>query len=507
MRRGCFQQPLSGKDRGSETLLSAAGRQTAEAVPCESVSRSTPVRTSGRIGQTADQLLARSARRPVRHFTWPAHSPTRRSTLCTGLIKTCLILVGLALSWVSTQAEAAGYKFQIIAQPGDVIDGQTITGFSIDDNPVAINNDRKVVFMAELGSARQLAIMTTDHVIAGAEKVVDGVVPYFSDEEHRVSINDSGQVAYAAYYQDAVAPGCCDEVGVFRDDRLLVGTDRKNVVEGKRVQDLRLAPVINNQGTVAFVALFEGVPGASLLTQDGIVAGPGHPLADGTPITALFGPQINDAGTIAFTSGLPGKNNSAIFTQDGLLVESAENVPGDGFKFNTVIDGRAIAGDISSFGINDSGEVAFWAVTFSPTGGSFTDGLFTQSRRLVEGDDVVDGEKIGNFRSGRQFSNSGMYSFLADVTGGEGLFLSDKLVVETGDMIVGHTITDFNPLVGMNDRGDLIFLAHFQGGGAGIVLATIPEPSTLLLGMLGIGVLLVWTRAWPCQPSARIAVF
>jgi len=494
MRRGCFQQPLSGKDRGSETLLSAAGRQTAEAVPCESVSRSTPVRTSRRIGQTADQLLALSARRPVRDFTRPAHSPTRRSTLCTGLIKTCLILVGLALSWVSTQAEAAGYKFQIIAQPGDVIDGQTITGFSDEDNPVAINNSRDVVFMAELGDSSQLAIMTPDHVIAGAGRLVDGVVPRFSVDDHRLSMNNAGQVVYAAFYDDSAGHPYGEEA-IFLDDSILAGTDRGDVIDGKAIQGVAFQPVINNQGVVAEVVRLKDPEGVALATQDGVVAAFGNEF-DGGRLGNIFSPQINDAGTIAFTSGFFGQNNAIIFTQDGLLVESGETVPGpDGaFNVNAVIDGRIIGGDIKSFGVSDSGEVAFWAVISSADGIALAQGLFTQDRLLVETGDVVAGYTIGPFNDGRQFNASGMFSYLAFIPDGQGLFIDKRMVIKTGDDIEERTIADFEHIVGMNDRGDLAFLARFEDGGSAIVIATIPEPSTSLLVALAI-IVMVHGRA------------
>ncbi|MFV2069522.1 MAG: choice-of-anchor tandem repeat NxxGxxAF-containing protein, partial [Pirellulales bacterium] len=483
MRRGCFEERVSPEFAGPSTPI-----HVAETVSCEAISRSRPVRPSGSTGQRADQPVVVSACPSIRHFNRLGDPPTRRRwTRHTLLLKTCLLLVGLASSWACAQTRAAGYKFQIIAQPGDVIDGQTIMGFSDEDNPIAINNSREVVFMAGLGDPYRLAIMTPDRLIAGAGKLVDGVVPRFSDEDHRLSINDAGQVAYAAFYDDSAGLPYGEEA-VFLDDKILVGTDRGDLVDGKPIQGVSFKPVINNQGTVAFVARHDSGLGVTLSTQDGVVTAFGDDL-DGGRLGNIFIPQINDAGTIAFTSGFFGKNNAMIFTQDGLLVESGETVPGpDGtFNVNTVIDGRIIGGDIKSFGISDSDEVAFWAVISSPSGspvGPFEQGMFTQNRLLVETGTIVDGRRIQRFKNGRQFNASGMFSYLAYIPDGQGLFVDNQLVIETGEAIEGRTVTDFQHIVGMNDRGDLAFLARFEDGGSAIVMATIPEPSTLLLGDL-----------------------
>jgi len=405
-------------------------------------------------------------------------------------------LVAICLIASARGAGASPYTFSIIAEPGDVIEGRTIMHFSGEDNPIAINNLGEVVFMAAVDSPRNYAIMTPGRFIAGAGKVVDGVVPTFADEDHLLSINDAGQVAYRGLL-DTVPGGNPSGRGAIFINEDIVAT-HGTVIDGRTITGVDFRPAINNDGTVAFVGWYEGHEGKAVFTQDGLVADAGQTLADGrTMANNIFRVQINDNGTIAFSSGFVGQNNVAIFTQDGLVVESAENVLPDGpFVINDVIDGRIIGGDIHSFGISDDGEIAFFAVTASPTGTVVGHGLFTQDRVLVEGGDVIDGHRLLAFRNGRQFDNFGRFSLLAMVDGlgppgsDQGLFVGDRtdeqFVIGAQSELFGRTIRSIHHIVGMNDRGDLAFLAHFEDGSSAIVMATVPEGSALPLCLLSL---------------------
>ena len=117
---------------------------------------------------------------------------------------------------------------------------------------------------------------------------------------------------------------------------------------------------------------------------------------------------------------------------------------------------------------------------------------------LVETGAVVDGKTIQVFRNGRQFNDSGMFSIWRKSRKAKDSLWTTSLIVATGDTVEGRTVSDFHHIVGMNDRGDLAFLAHFADGGSAIVMATIPEPSTLMLCVLGLPLLTTW-----CHTSHR----
>ena len=407
------------------------------------------------------------------------------------LVFVSLTLASAVLAAGSAAALAVDYEFSIVAEPGDVIEGRTITRFSPEDNPIAINNHREVVFMASVDGPSNWSIMTPERFIAGAGKVVDGVVPHFWDEGHRFSINDAGQVAYRGLLPWPPGADPAGRGAIFVDDAIIAGFG--DVIDGRQITGVRYRPVINNAGTVAFGATYQGQVGAALFTQHELVADGGQLLADGRMMTAeMHHIQINDAGTIAFAAGFIGQNNSAIFTQDGLIVEPSETVvPGGQFIVNDVIDGRII-GTATPFGVKDDGEVAFASVVTSPTGELIGTGLFTQNRILVEDGEIVDGlELLGVLGGGWQFNNAGMYSFLAGVTDqasagiGQGLFVGGdfgrQFIVGTDSQLFNRTVREIHHIVGMNDRGDLAFLAHFNDGSAAVVMATVPECSSVAI--------------------------
>jgi len=128
--------------------------------------------------------------------------------------------------------------------------------------------------------------------------------------------------------------------------------------------------------------------------------------------------------------------------------------------------------------INDAGEVAFSSVLIPFTGDV---GIFTQNRLIVETGAIIDGKRILDFAGGTQFNNVGALAFFARFAGGVGLFSDNSFVLGTGDSVDERVITSFRPWLAINDRGDLAFLANFDDGTAGIVLATVPEPSTVML--------------------------
>jgi len=407
-------------------------------------------------------------------------------------------LVAICLFVIGGGAEASPYTFSIIAQPGDVIEGHTIVHFSGEDNPIAINNNRDVVFMAAVDSPRNYAIMTPDRFIAGAGKVVDGVVPTFADEDHLLSINDAGQVAYRGLLDTAPGGNPSGRGAIFINEEIIA--THGTVIDGRTITGVDFRPAINNAGTVAYVGWYEGHEGKAIFTQDELVVERGQ-VIDGLALGSLFRVQIHDDGTIAYSSGIVGQS-VAIFTQDRLVVQSGYAVPDGPFIINDVIDGRIIGGDIHSFGISDDGEIAFFGVTATEDGTPLELGLFTQNRVLVESGDIIDGKMVGAFRNGRQFNDSGSFSILAlleNINGADiGLFVDDQFVLGTGDAIEGKVVDRIHHIVGMNDHRDLAFLAHFDDGSSAIVMAAVPEGSTAFI--LAVSMIVILTGAGRLQP-------
>ena len=142
-----------------------------------------------------------------------------------------------------------GYELRLVAQPGDVIAGQQITTIST-GSFLEMNNNGEIVFVARTTgpTGSGWSVLTPDRFIAGAGKVVDGVVPVI-DEEAEPAINDVGQVAYVGRLPD---PNDIFSFagGLFVDDLLTVQAG--DVIDGVEIWSVDAAPSINNLGQTVF---------------------------------------------------------------------------------------------------------------------------------------------------------------------------------------------------------------------------------------------------------------
>ena len=364
-------------------------------------------------------------------------------------------------------AFAQRYLLEIIGQEGDVIDGRRILAFSIDPNNVAINNDREVAFFAGVswqGSA-DWALMTQRRFIAGAGKEVDGRVPSFNDEDHWVDINNVGEVAYTAFLPEGGR-------GLFVNETLLL--EPGDVVDGRTLTLIGREPQINDSGTIAFEARYEGHAGDAMFTQYGLIAEQGQTL-DGYTLGTMTFPQVNNTGEIAIAANLlelETQSKMGVISPDGVILK-----PGD------TIDGMMVEEIIGLSGVTDSGDVVMHAIT-NPTGSKRTSMIVTQDRILfVPGDDLDDlaGTKV-------VLNNRDQLALLGAVALEEGgfrrvLYAGGQVILSEGDVLDGKVITRLYPNFDMNDRGDVAFRVQFGGqeGPRGIILATVPEPTTGVL--------------------------
>jgi hypothetical protein len=280
-------------------------------------------------------------------------------------------------------------------------------------------------------------------------------------------------------------------------------------------------PVINQRGTVAFVAGTSAGTGIFTATRGAVT-----PVVDNIlpPFEGFADPSLNRAGTSAFVAEL----------KTGEL----QVLKGTGPPFTVVADNRGTIDGFVNNGtsINARGTVAFsarfkvgGAGVFTGRGGNLTaiadtDGIFSgfgQDFPKINNQGKV--AFVGDLKSGDQgvflgtgktlttiadtregfslfvntdINNRGTVAFSGFLdAGGEGIFTGADLtadrVIGTGDVLDGATVIRLGGGAGLsridlNDRGQLVFGATLSDGREGIfradpALEPVPEPPTLLL--------------------------
>ena len=212
------------------------------------------------------------------------------------------------------------------------------------------------------------------------------------------------------------------------------------------------SPVINDTGTVSYEANF-GTSSGGIFTATALLVQDGQSLG-GVSLSPIVSPMggMNSTGTVVFSA----QGSRALFTQSSVLVKSGD-----------VISGKALQTFFGS-SINDSGTVAFYAIT---TGGS--DGIFTTSGSVAQPGDTIGGVLVTSFAPAlTQIDNSGRITFGGRYSGGTGVFQSNNSkVAKTGDVISGITLSDFGNF-SVSRAGRIAFQATFGSGGSGIFLPT-----------------------------------
>ena len=412
-----------------------------------------------------------------------------------------LVVVAAVLVFHSN-ARAGPYSLEIIAQAGDMIDGRTIAWFSSEALDLSISNSGEVAFFAKVTSPQgsRLGLMTQRRFIAGAGAVIDGHETGFSSEES-LAMNNRGDVAYRAN-----VPGTS---GLFVNQTLLLqGGD---VIDGQRIALILGSPAINDAGTVVFRAtndMFVG--GSHIFSQSEFIAESGL-MVDGFTAHNFSTPKINNAGDVAFLGKLeelPIQMNQAVLTPDRVILK-----PGDSIEDLTI---EAIT---TLNALTDQGDVLM-TMKSRQMDGQLLQFIGTQDRILFRNGEIVAGHHVLRSAGPGVLNNQGQFAFLGavDAPGRIGwfrdrrviLFVDGAVVISEGDILDDKVIRTLHPLFDMNDRGDLAIRVKFEDLSQAVVLATpIPEPSSLVLAMLGICGLLARPRGRsslrrPDQPQEAV---
>jgi hypothetical protein len=225
------------------------------------------------------------------------------------------------------------------------------------------------------------------------------------------------------------------------------------VIGGQTITDFGLSPVVNNSGTVAFLATYDGFGSRMIATQDGVVVQTGDTIG-GKTLGWINDPSLNAGGTVAFSADYPG--GEGIFTQNGAVA----------------LEGDTIAGyTLTGFGtqpaINASGTLAF----LGNYNGGQDFGIFTKDSVLVKEGDTLDGLTLDHGWGNPVLNAGGTVAFIADYFNpgfGEGIFTQNGAVAHTGTIIGGHTLAAFGQpaIPSLNDSGTAAFASwYFTGQG------------------------------------------
>jgi hypothetical protein len=318
------------------------------------------------------------------------------------------------------------------------------------------------------------------------------------------------------------------------------------VFSSGNVQVVFSEPVLNGSGQTAFSALLSG-PGVNGSNDIGIwsegggsglalVAREGSPAPDtgsGVNFSDFFGdPVLNGKGQTAFIAWLGGTginstNNSGIWSEgggSGLALIARRGSPAPGTESDVNFD-RFFRPPV----MNGSGQMAFTALLNGPgveintnRSGIWSEGGGSGLALVAREGSPAPGTEIGvnfiSYFSEPVLNNSGQTAFSASLSGtgvdgsnNSGIWAEDLsgnlcLIVRKGDLldvddgpgvdfrvirslgVTGATGNEDGRRSHFNDLGQLAFQATFYDDTEGIfvsnLVATIPEPSTLLLGAL-----------------------
>ncbi|MBD1931224.1 MULTISPECIES: DUF7453 family protein [Cyanophyceae] len=406
-------------------------------------------------------------------------------------------LVGLCLGLLGTgEAQAASFTFTKIADTSGLFDsfrGQGIGGYEPISATPAINNQGTVAFSAFLDAGGKGIFTgngTTTTSIANTNSLF-GERPtevYTLTELGSFSINDVGNVAFSANFGTS---------GIFT-------SELKNVIEGAIGEDSFTdvySPSLNNVGTVAFLQAISRFSGLTTIlageeSVDNVIASTRfytEPPAAGV-FENISAPMINDQGTVAFSADVYQSDSfyddlsSGIFTGNGTR-DNGEIIT------NTIADSNGAFNRFSDPSINNSGTVAFSAVLDAGLSGVFT-GNGTTTTTIADSSGA-----FNSFFGTPSINDFGTVAFLAGLdAGGSGIFtgnnpLKDKVIV-TGDTLFGSTVQELSFYrEGLNNSGQVAFFASLANGTGGIFRADpivveppkdVPEPASVL-GLLAVG--------------------
>jgi hypothetical protein len=391
-------------------------------------------------------------------------------------VRSAAAVIAYVVTAGTSDVSASPYRLEILAQVGDVIDNRTIVHFSNENTNVSINNEGEVAFFAAVDGPDGIgySVLTQRRFIAGAGKVVDGTVPGFNSEDHQVDMNNAGQAVYTAFLPQGGR-------GLFINENLLFRPG--DAIDGRVLTHIGRYSGINDSGTVVFEGRHSDIP--AMFTQAMLLAEYGQTL-DGFTLAGMGFPRIGNNGDIAFYSLLVETDRDAIVTPNRILI-----------KVGDVVEEQQVGSIHSIGGFNDVGELP---ITMSM--GQWPDWehyVVTENRILFRADDLIDGRRVvGLSGTNTVLNNRDNLALLGAVEGADStiynaLFAGGRIVASEGDSIGGIVITKIFPNFDMNDRGDIAFRVEFDNGARAVLLAVVPEPSTLVLILISVAAAsIVW---------------
>ena len=220
-----------------------------------------------------------------------------------------------------------------------------------------------------------------------------------------------------------------------------------------------------------------GAPGATKVVETGDTA-PGHGLFNN-----VLNPSISGSN-LAFQGGYSGGQGiytgSVGATGATKVVETGDTAPGHG-AFTGFVSSTSISGSNLAFQGSYSGGVGIYTGSVGATAAT----------KVVETGDTAPGH--GLFTGFSAFSISGSnLAFQGNHSDGSSIYLESGgsllAVLSQGDVLFGSTVASFSlGLSGYdNNNNEIAFYYILNNGVRGIGVATVPEPTTFVLGALGL---------------------
>ena len=289
----------------------------------------------------------------------------------------------------------------------------------------------------------------------------DGTLTTIAEDQRRFdfigfnpSINDSGQVSFAARLDGGKKPGT---------EAILRGDGRKLTTiatTADRFDFFGFDTSINNSGEVAFAAELD----EELGSDEGLFSGSGgkrgvttHYLASTSEFDGSDSrPSINDSGNIAFVESVDFAREIFVGREGEFttVVEPDPSDPSVGFEAPI---------------LNADGTVAFKKTSFDETAQQSVEEIVKID---AEGTSTVVADTRGEFASlgfrPPSLNNNGDVAFLADLdSGGSGIFVGpdpiNDRVIFTGDTLDGSTVQNITFCEeGLSDSGELTFVAQLE---------------------------------------------
>ena len=326
-------------------------------------------------------------------------------------------------------------------------------------NMVSLNNQGWMGFKGacdQFGFNSALAITDGDTIVT----IADTRTSSFTSFPNALGINDLNEVAFRGHQGSTP--------GIYKFD----GTNLVNIDQGAYSYTDAIGVSINNSGDVAF-KLTHSVATGGVSVGDGIALHEYVSSSDGFSSIG-YDPVINDSGVVAFFAQTKGTIDTGIYIADGNNIDPVVTSDQWTFDNNTTINNR---GEVAFIGTSPTGEYGLYRYDSSGVSLMVDDaGAFAHF-----------GDTVSDYGSTFSLNNSGDLAFFAELDQGvRGIFLgsdlSEDTVVLAGDTIQGHTI---NELIlgpdGFNDKGQIAFLALTSEGQAIILATPIPEPSSFLI--------------------------